>query len=84
MGDWLQTLQLADRSIRHLQWGRQQPYLAGVLNVVARAIANADIEAAARLQGAAVTWSSNPPPAPSQPQAAPIPAQLRLRLLARR
>jgi hypothetical protein len=53
MGDWALTLQLADRSIRHLQWGGQRPYLAGILNVVARALAGTDIEAAARLHGAA-------------------------------
>jgi hypothetical protein len=53
MGDWPLTLQLADRSIRHLQWGGQRPHLAGILNVVARALAGTDIEAAARLQGAA-------------------------------
>jgi hypothetical protein len=53
MGDWPLTLQLADRSIRHLQWGGQRPWLAGVLNVVARAVAESDAEAAARLQGAA-------------------------------
>jgi hypothetical protein len=35
MGDWPLTLQLADRSVRHLQWGGQRPYLGGVLNVVA-------------------------------------------------
>jgi hypothetical protein len=53
MSDWRLTLRLADRSIRHLQWGGQQPWLAGVLNVVARALAGTDLEAAARLQGAA-------------------------------
>jgi hypothetical protein len=53
MADWPLTLQLADRSIRHLQWGGQRPHLAGVLNVVARALADTDMEAAARLQGAA-------------------------------
>jgi hypothetical protein len=53
MGDWPLTLQLADRSIRHLQWGGQRPMLAGILNVVARALAEADSQAAARLQGAA-------------------------------
>jgi predicted ATPase len=53
MGDWRLTLQLADRSIRHLQWGGHRPLLAGVLNVVARAVAATDIEAAARLHGAA-------------------------------
>jgi hypothetical protein len=53
MGDWQLTLQLADRSIRHLQRGGQRPLLAGILNVVARALAQTDSEAAARLQGAA-------------------------------
>jgi hypothetical protein len=53
MGDWPLTLRLADRSIRHLQWGGQRSWLAGILNVVARAITDRDSEAAARLQGAA-------------------------------
>jgi hypothetical protein len=53
MGDWPLTLQLADRAIRHLQWGGQRLYLAGILNVVARALVASDIEATARLQGAA-------------------------------
>jgi predicted ATPase len=53
MGDWALTLQLADRSIRHIQWGGQRSWLAGILNVVGRARAEADAEAAARLQGAA-------------------------------
>jgi hypothetical protein len=66
MGDWPLTLQLADRSIRHLQWGGQRSWLAGILNVVARARAEADSEAAACLQGAArhlaVQLSTTPPP----------------------
>jgi predicted ATPase len=53
MGEWALTLRLADRAIRHLQWGGELPQLASVLNLVARALAAADIEAAARLQGAA-------------------------------
>jgi predicted ATPase/class 3 adenylate cyclase len=53
MADWALTLQLADRSIRHIQWGGERPWLAGVLNVVARALVHTDMEAAARLQGAA-------------------------------
>jgi hypothetical protein len=53
MGDWPLTLQLADRSLRHLQWGGQRSWLAGILNVVARAIVQSDSYAAARLQGAA-------------------------------
>jgi predicted ATPase len=53
MGDWPLALQLADRSIRHLQWGGELPWLTGILNVVTRALVDIDIEAAARLQGAA-------------------------------
>jgi predicted ATPase/class 3 adenylate cyclase len=53
MGDWPLTLQLADRSIRHLQWGGERSWLTGILNVVARSLAATDAEAAARLQGAA-------------------------------
>jgi hypothetical protein len=53
MRDWTLTLLLADRAIRHLQWGGEQPSLAGVSNLVARALAPGDVEAAARLQGAA-------------------------------
>jgi predicted ATPase/class 3 adenylate cyclase len=47
------TLQLAERSIRHLQWSGQRFWLAGILNVVAGALADIDMQAAARLQGAA-------------------------------
>jgi predicted ATPase len=53
LGDWPLTLQLADRSIQHLQWGGQRFWLAGILNAVARAVIDIDTEAAARLQGAA-------------------------------
>jgi hypothetical protein len=53
MADWPLTLKLADRSIRHIQWGGERPWLAGILNVVARALVASDVEAAARLQGAA-------------------------------
>jgi hypothetical protein len=67
MGDWPLTLQLADRSIRHLQWGGQRPYLAGIINVVARGLAETDVEAAARLHGAArrmaVQIATRPTPA---------------------
>jgi predicted ATPase len=60
MGDWPLTLQLADPSIRHLQWAGVQPYLTGVLNVVARALAATDLEAAARLQSAARRLAPHP------------------------
>jgi predicted ATPase/class 3 adenylate cyclase len=53
MGDWPLTLHLADPAIRGLQWDGTWAYLGGVLNVVARAVAATDLEAAARLQGAA-------------------------------
>jgi predicted ATPase/class 3 adenylate cyclase len=61
MGDWALTLRLADRSVRHLQWGGQLPYLVGILNVVARALAATDLEAAACLQGAARHLAPRPP-----------------------
>jgi hypothetical protein len=53
MGDWPLTLQLADRSIRHIQWAGERSWLGGLLSVVARALVDVDMEAAARLQGAA-------------------------------
>jgi hypothetical protein len=61
MGDWPLTLQQADRSIRYVQWGGQRPYLAGILNVVARALASSEFETAARLQGAARHLAPRPP-----------------------
>ena len=60
MGDWPLTLRLADRSVRHLQWSGQRPYLTGILNVVARALAETDVEAATRLQGAARHLAPHP------------------------
>ena len=60
MADWPLSLQLADRAIRHLQWGGQQSSLTGVLNVCASALAATDIEAAARLQGAARHLAPHP------------------------
>jgi tetratricopeptide (TPR) repeat protein len=75
MGDWPLTLALADRCVRHLQWGGQRPYLVGVLNVVARALAEIDVEAAARLQGAARHLAPQPIAAqttvPDRPNPAP-------------
>jgi hypothetical protein len=62
LNDWSLTLRLADRSIRHQQWGGQRPYLAGILNVVARALVATDSEAAARLQGAARHHAPRPTP----------------------
>jgi hypothetical protein len=52
-GDWLLTLQIAKRAIPYLRWGGERPWLSGILNVVARAIANTDAASAAVIQGAA-------------------------------
>jgi predicted ATPase/class 3 adenylate cyclase len=80
IGDWPLTLQSADRSVRHQQWGGQRPYLAGILNLVARALATRDVEVAARLQGAArrlAHQSASDPitalgrPDPASPEVAP-------------
>jgi hypothetical protein len=73
MGDWPLTLGLADRSVRHLQWGGQRPYLAGVLNVVARALSNSDMEAAARLYGAARHLAPQPAASQTAVPGRPIP-----------
>ncbi len=51
--NWSQALELAPAPIRYLHWNNDAPQLAGILNVVARALANIDAEAAAVLQGAA-------------------------------
>jgi hypothetical protein len=55
IGDWPLTAQFAARAIRHLHWINQRPYLAGVLNLAARAIADTDPEGSAVVQGAAYT-----------------------------
>ena len=53
IGDWAQALELAPATIRYVHWNNDWPQLAGILNVVARALAPTDAEAAAVLQGAA-------------------------------
>jgi predicted ATPase/class 3 adenylate cyclase len=53
LGEWTLTLQVADRTIRHNQWGGLHPFQATMLNIVARALVHIDSDAAARLQGAA-------------------------------
>jgi hypothetical protein len=75
IGDWPLVLELTSRGIGHLHWSGNRPYLAGVLNLVACAIAASDAEAAAWLQGAArrlapasasgVQTAHRPPPAES-------------------
>jgi predicted ATPase/class 3 adenylate cyclase len=53
MADWSLVLTLAPGAIQHLHWAGDRPFLAGVLNVVARALASAHPELAAVLQGSA-------------------------------
>jgi hypothetical protein len=53
LGEWTLTLRVADRTIRHNQWGGLHPFQATMLNIVARALVQFDSDAAARLQGAA-------------------------------
>jgi hypothetical protein len=62
--DWTLTLRVAEPAIRYLQWGGERPWLSGVFNVVARAIAPTDAAAAAMLQGAArqLMATATPPP----------------------
>jgi hypothetical protein len=52
MADWSLVLTLAPVAIQHLHWVGDRPFLAGILNVVARALAPNDPESAAVLQGA--------------------------------
>jgi hypothetical protein len=60
----LLALQFAQAAIRHLHWRGQRPQLSGVLNVAAWAIADADPDAAAAIQGAARTLVLADAPAP--------------------
>ncbi len=53
MADWSLVLTLAPVAIQHLHWTGDRPFLAGILNVVARALAPVHPESAAVLQGAA-------------------------------
>jgi predicted ATPase/class 3 adenylate cyclase len=57
------VLQLAESAIRHLHWSGDWSQLAGVLNVVSWAIADADPDVAATLQGAARTLALSAVPA---------------------
>jgi tetratricopeptide (TPR) repeat protein len=56
--DWDLTLQTAEHAIRYLHWGGDRPWLSGIFNVVARAIAQTDAAGAAMLQGAARSLTS--------------------------
>ncbi len=77
--DWPVALELAERAVPHLHWVGDRPQLAGVLNVVARAVVDDDPEAAAVLQGAArrlalADLSTPDPVTPARPSpAAPVP-----------
>jgi predicted ATPase/class 3 adenylate cyclase len=53
LADWPLVLKLAPDTIRRLHWAGDRPYLSGIFNVVARALASGDPESAAVLQGAA-------------------------------
>jgi hypothetical protein len=53
IGDWPLVLTLAPDAIRGLHWAGDRPYLSGIFNVVARALASGDPESSAVLQGAA-------------------------------
>jgi hypothetical protein len=52
MTDWPLALKIAPDAIRNLSRAGDRPYLAGILNVVARAFAGSDPASAAILQGA--------------------------------
>ncbi|MEX1007414.1 MAG: adenylate/guanylate cyclase domain-containing protein [Acidimicrobiia bacterium] len=53
IGDWPLTARFATRSIRHLHWINQRPYLGGILNLAARVLADTDPDGSATVQGAA-------------------------------
>ena len=53
IADWSLVLKLAPDAIRLHNWAGERPYLSGILNVVARALAPGHPESAAVLQGAA-------------------------------
>ena len=53
IADWSLVLKLGPDAIQQLHWAGDRPFLAGILNVVARALAPNDPESAAVLQGAA-------------------------------
>ena len=74
------ALELAKPAVRHLHWSGDRPQLAGVLNVVAWAIADTDPDAAATIQGAAraLTLADIPTlaAADTRGQASPAPVQV--------
>jgi predicted ATPase/class 3 adenylate cyclase len=76
LGDRSLAAELGQRAIQHLHWRGNRPQLAGVLNVVAWAIAEADPEAAAVIQGAARRFAiAENPSLPSDSSTAVQPTQ---------
>src|SRR5262249_15130466 len=55
LADWHQTACIVTATIRRLHWTGDRPFLAGMFNLSARALADTDPEAAAVIQGAART-----------------------------
>jgi predicted ATPase/class 3 adenylate cyclase len=53
MADWPLVLTLGPNAVQHLRWTGDRPFLAGILNIGARALAPVDPESAAVFQGAA-------------------------------
>jgi predicted ATPase len=58
LADWHQTARLAIATIRRLHWMGNRPFLAGMMNVSARALVDTDPEAAALIHGAARTFAT--------------------------
>jgi len=65
------ALQLAKPAIQHLHWSGERPQLAGVLNVVAWAVADRDPDIAATLQGAARALAISDAPRAPVPDTTP-------------
>jgi hypothetical protein len=77
MGDWDQVFGAAPNAIRGFLWVGSHPNLAGMLNIVARALAPLDAETAAVLQGATrrlVTPGNTPRPGRDTVDIQPNPA----------
>lgn len=92
IADWPLVLKLALDAIRLHHWAGERPYLSGIFNVVARAIASRDPESGAVLQGAArrltpaavpvprgieVAGANAVPPAGAAPSGASLVTELR-------
>jgi hypothetical protein len=77
--DWPTALDVAPRAMRHLHWTGDRPQLAGILNILTRALAPNDPESAAVLQGAArriaTTAADEPVASPPVPVAPAVSAE---------